>query len=99
MPKSKKLWMVAARKACEGGDPAQGKARKLEVLKRALEQIPNDLEVWKDAIALEDEEGAKILLHRAVECVPDATELWLALARLETYEKAQEVLNRAISTI
>ena len=98
MPKSKKLWMQAARKACEG-DPSESKKRKLGVLKRALEHIPNDLEIWKEAIALEDEDGAKALLYRAVECVPDSTELWLALAKLESYEKAQDVLNRAIQTI
>ena len=59
------------------------------MLQRALEQLPGDLDVWKEAIAIEDEEGAKALLHRAVKCVPHSTELWLTLAKLEKYDIAK----------
>lgn len=57
------------------------------------------MELWKEAIALEEEQGAKELLEKAVTCVPHATELWLALAKLSQYEEAKGVLNRAIQTL
>ena len=69
------------------------------ILLKALEQIPNDIDLWKEAISIEDNDGAKALLYRAVECIPHSTELWLALAKLETYEEAKAVLNNAISSI
>lgn len=66
---------------------------------RALEQLPGDVELWKEAVSLEDNDGAKKLLYRATECIPDSTEIWLALAKLEAYEEAKSVLNNAISAI
>ena len=95
MPKSKKLWLYAIKKEGEGNTEDQ-KKRRSQILKRALEFIPNDLDLWKDAISLEDEDGARKLLEKAVECVPHSTELWLALAKLQDYEKAKQVLNKAI---
>jgi len=64
-------------------------------LRKALEQVPSSVELWKQAIDIETEDEAKLLLYRAVECVPHVVEMWLALAKLETYEKAKEILNRA----
>ena len=63
------------------------------IFKKALQYIPDDLEIWKEAIALEDEAGAKKMLEKAVQCLPEQTELWLALAKLQPYEKAKEILN------
>lgn len=95
MPKSKKLWLYALKKDSEinQGDV---KKRRSEILKKALEYLPNDLDLWKDAISLEGEIGARKLLDKAVECIPHSTELWLALANLNDYENAKNVLNRAI---
>ena len=64
-----------------------------------MEQLPEEVELWKEAVALEDEQGAKSLLYRAVKCAPHATELWLALAKLEKYDKAKDVLNQAIMAV
>ena len=72
MPKSKKLWLYAIKKESEGS-LEDLKKRRLEIIKKALQYIPNDLDLWKDAISLEDENGAKILLERAVECIPHST--------------------------
>jgi pre-mRNA-processing factor 6 len=98
MPKSKKLWLFALRKDSEGNQE-DVKKRRSEILKKALEFLPNDLDLWKDAISLEDEIGARKLLEKAVECIPHSTELWLALANLSDYENAKIVLNKAITTI
>lgn len=97
MPGSKKLWLQAAKK--EGDAYPDNPAKKKAILLKALEHLPNDLQIWKEAISLEETEGAKQLLSKAVQCVPHATELWLALAKLETYERAKEVLNDAIEAI
>lgn len=59
MPKSKRLWMLAARKEL---DPKI----KSKILKRALEQLPNEVEIWKECIELEEPEEAKVLLQKAV---------------------------------
>lgn len=55
--------------------------------------------MWKAAIALENEETAKLMLNKAVECVPKSVDLWLALAKLEDYEAAKKVINRAREAI
>jgi pre-mRNA-processing factor 6 len=92
MPKSKKLWM-----ACVNGE--KDKKKKVKILRKALNSISNDVELWKAAIELEEEEEAKSLLYKAVECVPYDTNIWIALAKLEDYEKARKVLNRASKKI
>jgi pre-mRNA-processing factor 6 len=92
MPRSSKLWMAASRKETQNNIKSQ-------IITRALEHIPGDINLWKEAISLEDEEGAKNRLYKAVECVPNSVELWLALAKLETYENARVVLNRARKAI
>ena len=58
MPKSKKLWLQAAQKE---GDmyPKESNAKKLEVLRRALEFIPQDVDLWKQTIALAEKDEAK----------------------------------------
>ena len=68
--------------------------KKRRVLLKALEMIPNSVVLWKEAISLEQEENAMLLLRRAVEQVPECVEFWLALAKLETYENARRTLNR-----
>ena len=70
-------------------------ASKKAVLRKALENIPTSVTLWKAAIELEDAEDARILLSVAVEKVPHSVEMWLALARLETYNNARKVLNQA----
>lgn len=88
MPKSKKLWLLAAKKE-------QDPKLRSKILKRALEHLPAEVEIWKECIELEEPEEAKGLLSKAVQCVPRSTELWLAWAKLENYEKARAVLNSA----
>lgn len=82
MPKSKKLWIMASRKE-------EDKEDKLKVLMKALEQIPDDVDLWKEAISLQEPEEAKKMLYEAVKCVPKSTDLWLALAKLEDYQHAR----------
>ncbi|CAD7703919.1 unnamed protein product, partial [Ostreobium quekettii] len=83
------------------GKPSKrdNEAAKSRVLRRALEQIPNSVRLWKAAVELANEDDARFLLSRAVECCPQHVELWLALARLETYENAKKVLNKARQAI
>jgi len=92
MPKSKKLWLRLARTE---KDPK----KKSAILQKALEEISNDVELWKEAIEIEEPAQAVVLLHKAVECVPHSVDLWLALAKLETYENARDVLNRARNAV
>lgn len=87
-PQSVRLW-------CKASDLEQDMKDKKKVLRKALEQIPTSVKLWKAAVELEDPEEARILLTRAVECCSSSTEMWLALARLETYENARKVLNKA----
>jgi hypothetical protein len=51
MPKSKKLWLFAAK--------MEDSKKKKAVLLKALENIPKDVQLWKEAISLEDEAGAR----------------------------------------
>ena len=62
---------------------------------KALEQLPSDIDLWKEAVQLASPDEAKSLLYKATENVPHSNELWLALAKLETYENARVVLNKA----
>jgi pre-mRNA-processing factor 6 len=98
MPKSKKLWLQAAQKEFDQ-NPKDGNKHKLSILRKALEYIPSDVDLWKQTVALADKEEAKQLLYKGVQCVPESTDLWLALAKLENYENAKQVLNNAISII
>ena len=82
------LWIDAANREQD----VQAKAR---VLRKALEFIPNSVRLWKEAVSLEDEIEARVMLSRAVECVPHSVEMWLALAKLSAYKDAQKVLNEA----
>jgi pre-mRNA-processing factor 6 len=41
----------------------------------ALEHIPNSVRLWKQAVELENEEDARIMLSRAVECCPTSVEV------------------------
>ena len=68
--------------------------RKRRVLRRALENIPNSVKLWKAVVDLSREDDARVLLSRAVECCPQHVDLWLALARLETYEQARNLDHR-----
>ena len=88
MPTSKKLWMQAARKEHDS-------KLRAKVLRRALEHLPREVELWKECVQLEEPEEAKQLLAMAVQCVPQAIELWQAYAKLETYQNARQVLNQA----
>lgn len=92
MPKSKKLWMAMA-------NHEKDKKMKLKTLRKALDYISNDVELWKAAISYEEPEEAKSLLYKAIECVPYNTDIWIALAKLETYKNARKVLNNACKKI
>ena len=45
-------------------------AAQARVLRRALEQIPTSVRLWKAAVELASQDDARILLSRAVECCP-----------------------------
>lgn len=60
MHKSKKLWMAMA-------DIEKDKKIKVQTLRKALQYISNDVELWKAAIELEEPEEAKSLLYKATE--------------------------------
>ena len=64
-----------------GLDGEVGRQRRRQVLRRALEFVPNSVKLWMSAVELEEAEDARVMLARAVECVPHAVDLWLALAR------------------
>ncbi|VDL74178.1 unnamed protein product [Nippostrongylus brasiliensis] len=97
--KSEDMWLEAVR--LHPPDTAKAivanavRAMPHSVFRKALEQIPTSVRLWKAAIELEEPDDARVLLTRAVECCSSSTELWLALARLETYENARKVLNKA----
>ena len=88
MPQSKKLWLM-------GAQSEKDVQLRSKVLRRALEHIPTEVDVWKELIQIENEEEAKILLKNAVTCIPSSTDMWLALAKLESYQEARKVLNTA----
>jgi len=92
MPKSKKLWLQMAH-------IEKDKAMKVKTLRKALNYISNDVELWRACIELEESEEAKSLLYKAIECVPQDTSIWIALAKLEEYKNARKVLSRAGKTI
>ena len=92
LPRSTEIWIAAAK--LEETDE-----RKRRVLRKALENIPNSVRLWKAVVDLSSEEDARVLLSRAVECCPQHADLWLALARLETRDKARVVLNKARETL
>lgn len=61
----------------------------------ALENIPNSVRLWKQAVELEDEEDARIMLSRAVECCPTSVEVsWLT----HTHSSFMSVLNISVCT-
>lgn len=60
MPKSKKLWMAMA-------NIEKDKKMKIKTLRKALNYISNDVELWRAAIELEEPEEAKSLLYKAIE--------------------------------
>ena len=92
LPRSTEIWIAAAK--LEETDE-----RKRRVLRKALENVPNSVRLWKAVVDLSAEEDARVLLSRAVECCPQHADLWLALARLETRDKARVVLNKARETL
>jgi len=52
MPQSKRLWLMASR--CE-----EDVKLKAKILRRALEQIPTEVDLWKQLVGLEEPEEAK----------------------------------------
>ena len=59
MPTSKKLWMMAARKE-------EDSKLKAKVFRKALEQLPQEIDLWKECVKLSEPDEAKQLLARAV---------------------------------
>lgn len=50
-------------------------AAQARVLRKALEQVPNSVRLWKAAVELASPDDARILLSRAVECCPQVLPL------------------------
>ena len=48
---------------------------KKRVLRKALENIPSSVRLWKAAVELEEPADARVLLGRAVECCPHSVEV------------------------
>merc|ERR1719311_434198 len=92
VPSSVKLWIQAAQLE-------QDTLHKSRVFRKALEQNPKSVTLWKVIVDLASEKDARILLSHAVECCPHDVELWLALTKLENYENARKILNRAREAI
>lgn len=90
IPTSRKLWLLASQTEPDV-------KLKIKVLKRALEYLPAELQIWKELVSLSEELEAKVLLEKAVSVLPKEVDLWLALAKLEEYKKAKEVLNQALT--
>lgn len=88
LPASVKIWQAAADLENEDG------ARK-KVLRKALMEVPQSVELWKQLVNMEEDHEARELLREAVKCVPLSVDLWLALARLEDQKTAEKVLNKA----
>ena len=59
MPTSKKIWQQAAEKETD-------LKLRAKIYRRALEQLPRELDLWKACVQLEEPEEAKQLLARAV---------------------------------
>ena len=90
---STRLWIEAVKLE-------QDERGKKNVLRKAIDHIPQSVAIWKEAVNLEEDmDNARKMLRKAVETIPLSVELWLALARLEAElespEKAQGVLNAA----
>ena len=86
--KSHRLWLAAA-------DLEVDKMKQRTILRKAVDNMPNSVVLWKAAANLENREGAKATLQKAVEYVPQSVELWVALAQLENKENARKVINTA----
>lgn len=52
----------------------------------ALEMIPNSVRLWKQAVELENEEDARIMLSRAVECCPTSVEVGIFYMNISQYK-------------
>jgi len=100
MPKSKKLWLQAFKRVSEK-DPLLSKKRKLEILAQARKHLPNEIQLWREAINLEEEiDDKKLLLNDAIAANLQCTELYLWLAKLESeFEASKNVLNKAITNV
>lgn len=59
----------------------------------ALEMIPNSVRLWKQAVELENEEDARIMLSRAVECCPTSVEVGIIL---NEYFTSTDVLHMSL---
>lgn len=60
MPKSKKLWMQMT-------NIETTKEMKIKTLRKALNYISDDVDLWRAAVELEEPEEAKSLLYKAIE--------------------------------
>ena len=63
LQQSVKLWVKATELETDV-------AAKRRVLRKALEQLPSSVKLWKLLVEMEQPEDARILLGRAVECCP-----------------------------
>lgn len=91
IPKSEKLWITAVE--LENSSDIMSKRR---VLMRALESLPNSVNIWKELVNLEDEkEDVKRMLQKATELCPQEWDFWLTLINLSEYKEAKTLLNKA----
>lgn len=90
-PTSEKLWLRAY--DLENSSDAFAKRK---VLMKALEEIPNSVEIWKLMIEQEDSiEDVKKLLSKAIEFCPKEWNFWLTLINHSSYSDAKALINRA----
>jgi pre-mRNA-processing factor 6 len=88
LPKSIKIWIASA-------DKETNPQLKINILKKALENNPESVRLWKEIVSISSESEAKKYLEKAVICAPHSLDLWLALAKLEPYKQACKTLNSA----
>ncbi len=60
-------------------DLEQDISSKRRVLRKALDNIPSSVRLWKAAVELEDPADARVLLGRAVECCPHSVEVGVVI--------------------
>ena len=84
---SEDVWLEAARLQT----PQNAKV----VLANAVRQIPRSVNIWMQAMKLEDDkEGKKVVLRRALEFIPQSVKLWKAAVSLEEEEDAKIMLGQ-----
>lgn len=89
--KSEKLWFQAV----DLENPADEFSRK-RVLMKALEFLPNNVNLWKELVNQEsEEESAKRLLLKAIQLCPESWDFWSSLINMSEFSESKKLLNSA----